>query len=451
VSRRSWIVLSLVADVLMVNVAMVASFWVRFSGELPDFNFVAYQALALPITALFLFWLWVYGLYEVERTQSAWEITWSVAKAATLGIAGTVVITFFVRIFSFPRTVFAISWLFGLAALAGWRVLGATVLPIKWPPQKVLIVGLGPQAREIADELARRSEWGYELVGFVAGEGERIQPPEGAGLLGEVEDVPRIVRDQTIDRVIVASPVRHREIIEGLALSDELDVTVEVIPELYEIFIGTVDTLVSDIPLMQLTRHAVPGWVVAAKRVFDLAAAVLLLTVASPVLLGAAIAVKLSSPGPVFYRQERVGMNERIFEAIKFRTMVLQAEADSGPVMAEADDPRITPAGRFLRRYRIDEFPQVLNILKGDMSFVGPRPERPFFVERFSRAVPGYRERFKVKPGVTGLAQVSGAYDTTPQNKLKFDLIYMYHQSLLMDLRILFETLRVVLTGRGAR
>jgi exopolysaccharide biosynthesis polyprenyl glycosylphosphotransferase len=451
VSRRSWIVLSLVADVLMVNLAMVASFWARFSGELPDFNFAAYQTLALAITVLFLFWLWVYGLYDVERTQSAWEITWSVAKAATLGIAATVVITFFVRIFSFPRTVFAISWLFCLVALSGWRVLAATVLPIKWPPQRVLIVGLGPQACEIADELARRSEWGYELVGFVAGEGERVSPPEGDALLGEVEDVPRIVRDERIDRVIVASPVRHREIIESLALSDELDVTVEVIPELYEIFIGTVDTLVSDIPLMQLTRHPVSGWVIAVKRVFDLAAAVSLVTFASPVLLAAAVAVKLSSEGPLFYRQERVGLNERLFEAIKFRTMVQQAEADSGPVMAEEDDPRITPVGRFLRRYRIDEFPQVLNILKGDMSFVGPRPERPFFVARFSQVVPGYRERFKVKPGVTGLAQVSGAYDTTPQNKLKFDLIYMYHQSLLMDLRILFETLRVVLTGRGAR
>jgi lipopolysaccharide/colanic/teichoic acid biosynthesis glycosyltransferase len=139
------------------------------------------------------------------------------------------------------------------------------------------------------------------------------------------------------------------------------------------------------------------------------------------------------------------------FKVHKFRTMVRDAEAASGPVLATEDDPRITPVGRFLRRYRVDELPQLVNILVGQMSFVGPRPERAFFVERFEREIPGYRERFRVKPGVTGLAQVSGGYATTPERKLKFDLIYLYHQTLLMDVQIMAETIRVVLTGRGAR
>jgi lipopolysaccharide/colanic/teichoic acid biosynthesis glycosyltransferase len=131
--------------------------------------------------------------------------------------------------------------------------------------------------------------------------------------------------------------------------------------------------------------------------------------------------------------------------------MIRGAEASSGPVLATEDDVRITPLGRFLRKYRIDELPQLANILAGDMSFVGPRPERPFFVEQFAAEIPGYRERFKIKPGVTGLAQVSGSYATTAERKLKYDLIYMYHQSLLMDVQIVIETVRVVLTGRGAR
>lgn len=450
-SRGRWIALSLVADAILVNLAIVASFFARFGGSPPSFNFHAYTNLAPFITALFIFCLWIYGLYDAERTQSAWEIASACAKATTLGTLGTVVLSFFGGLFSFSRAVFVIAWFFSLALLAGWRLAAVTILPIRWPKQRVLIVGLGVQAREIARELGRRREWGYEVVGFVRAEGESAEVPPDLPVLGALDELAQIARSHKVDRVIVAAPAGHRDVIEDLALSDEAGVSVEVIPELYEIFIGTVDTLVSDIPLMQLTRRSVPGWVVVGKRAFDVAGAAALIVITSPAMLVAAIAIKLSSSGPVFYRQKRVGLGERTFDVIKFRTMVSGAEAASGPVMAAEGDERVTPVGRFLRMYRIDELGQLFNILKGDMSFVGPRPERPHFVEQYLKVVSGYRERFKVKPGVTGLAQVSGAYDTTPQNKLKFDLIYMYHQSLLMDLRIMFETLRVVLTGRGAR
>ncbi|MDP2210818.1 MAG: exopolysaccharide biosynthesis polyprenyl glycosylphosphotransferase, partial [Candidatus Aquicultor sp.] len=202
---------------------------------------------------------------------------------------------------------------------------------------------------------------------------------------------------------------------------------------------------------VQLTREPAPDWVYALKRFLDIVGAVAALAVALPVMFVAAIAVKLTSPGPIVYKQVRVGKREKPFDVYKFRTMVENAEAMSGPVFATEDDPRITPVGRFLRRYRIDEFAQLINILKGEMSFVGPRPERPFFVERFKQEISGYGERFKVKPGVTGLAQINGGYTTNPRNKLKYDLIYIYHQSLFLDLKIALETIKVLLTGRGAR
>jgi lipopolysaccharide/colanic/teichoic acid biosynthesis glycosyltransferase len=202
---------------------------------------------------------------------------------------------------------------------------------------------------------------------------------------------------------------------------------------------------------MQITRSSVPKWFASVKRVADVVFALMLLVLLSPVLLLAALAILASMGTPVVFRQERTGRDLRPFAVYKFRTMVRNAEQLSGPVLAEADDPRITPVGRFLRTYRIDELPQLVNILKGDMSFVGPRPERPYFVEQFLKEIPGYRERFRVHPGVTGLAQVMGGYATTPERKLKYDLIYMYHQSLAMDVQIVLETLRVVLTGRGAR
>jgi len=202
---------------------------------------------------------------------------------------------------------------------------------------------------------------------------------------------------------------------------------------------------------MQITRASSPAWFTTAKRIVDIVAAGLLLVLLSPVLLAAALAILLSMGRPVVFSQERTGRELKPFAVHKFRTMVRDAEKISGPVLAEADDPRITGVGRFLRRYRIDELPQLVNILKGDMSFVGPRPERPFFVEQHLAEIPGYRERFRVQPGVTGLAQVMGGYATTPQRKLKYDLIYLYHQSLAMDVQIIVETIRVVLTGRGAR
>jgi lipopolysaccharide/colanic/teichoic acid biosynthesis glycosyltransferase len=187
------------------------------------------------------------------------------------------------------------------------------------------------------------------------------------------------------------------------------------------------------------------------KRVLDVAFSALMLLALSPVLILVSLGILLSMGWPVVFTQSRVGKDLSEFSVIKFRTMVKDAERVSGPVLAEEDDPRITAFGRFMRHYRLDELPQLINIIAGDMSFVGPRPERLFFVERFLKEIPGYRERFKVKPGATGLAQVSGSYATTPERKLKYDLIYMYHQNLLMDVQILAETVRVVLTGRGAR
>jgi lipopolysaccharide/colanic/teichoic acid biosynthesis glycosyltransferase len=164
-----------------------------------------------------------------------------------------------------------------------------------------------------------------------------------------------------------------------------------------------------------------------------------------------ALAIKLKSPGPALYTQQRVGKNQKTFTLYKFRTMVENAETATGPVLAQDGDDRITGVGRFLRKYRLDELPQVFNVLKGDMSFVGPRPERPFFVKRFNKSIPGYSERFKVKPGVTGLAQVNGSYATTPGNKLKYDLIYIYNQSIFLDLKIFLSTIKVVLTASGSR
>jgi exopolysaccharide biosynthesis polyprenyl glycosylphosphotransferase len=456
-SRTRFVVLSVILDAVIVNAGYLIAFLLRFGGHLPTFNVNAYLQILPFITIAYLAGGWAYGMYDPERIDTAWSVVRSVAAATTLGTVLTAAIAFFggPATASFARLTIIIAWPLDLLLLVGWRIGFLRYGNVRWPEQHVIIVGTGPVSVELADELTRRKKWGWRVTGLIdplTGD----EPPAGDAVcgypvLGTATDIPQLAHEHNANRVIVVSPVALRELVESLVLADDVNVRVDVVPELYEIFIGTVDSIVGDVPLMEITRPTVPRYYAAAKRVIDLAASLLLAIVLSPVLLLAALAIILTDGLPVLYTQERSGKNLKPFRVYKLRTMVKDAEKQSGAVLAEEDDPRITRVGRVLRKARIDELPQLFNIIKGDMSFIGPRPERPVFVEQFCDAIPGYRERFNVKPGVTGLAQVSGGYATTAERKLKYDLIYMYHQNLAMDTQIIVETLRVVLTGRGAR
>jgi exopolysaccharide biosynthesis polyprenyl glycosylphosphotransferase len=186
------------------------------------------------------------------------------------------------------------------------------------------------------------------------------------------------------------------------------------------------------------------------KRAFEIVFSIALLIFTLPVLVLTAIAIKLESPGPVFYKQERVGLNGKVFSIIKLRSMRTDAEKN-GPQWAAKNDPRVTRVGKFIRKTRIDELPQLINILRGDMSLIGPRPERPMFTEQFVKEIPGFKKRLQVKPGLTGWAQVNGGYEATPAEKLEMDLYYIRNQSFKLDLKILLRTAWVVISGNGAR
>ena len=455
-SRNRFIALSIFLDALLVNVGYVLAFLLRFGGNLPAFNFGAYLYLSPFITVFYIAGAWTYGLYDPERSDTAWLVARGVAAAVTLGALITTAIAFFggERTASFARTTILLAWLLDLALLMGWRLVFLRFGRLKWPVHKVLIVGTNATSVELAEQVQLRNKWGWRVVGLIDPSIEAcstVREIGGFPMLGCAADIARIAAETQANRVIVVSPVALRELVEALVLADEVSVRVDVVPELYEIFIGTVDAIVGDVPLMEITRSTVPRYYAALKRAIDIAGALFVLILTSPVLLLAALAILLTDGFPLLFTQERSGKNLKPFPVYKLRTMVKDAEKLTGPILAEESDPRITKVGRFLRRSRIDELPQVFNILAGDMSFVGPRPERPFFVEQFIAQIPAYRERFSIKPGVTGLAQVSGGYATTPERKLKYDLIYMYHQNLAMDIQIVAETLRVVLTGRGAR
>ncbi len=452
-SRPKWRMISIIIDACLVNAGIILAFLLRYAGNLPPFNFQAYTNLAVFITLIHLAGFYVYGLYDFDKVQSGWEISYLVFKAATLSLIVTVGLVFFYRLFSFPRTVLLLSWFLIIVLVAGWRMLITQVFTIKWPGQRILVVGLGKIGQKIISELQTRSKWGYQVVGAVARNPAYIGTDvNGAPVLGHIKDIGALVKDHSVNRVIVTTPVRERELVEDLTVSQPEGISIEVVPDLYEIFIGRIDyQVLSDVPLVRLTAEPTSDWVLFIKRAGDIIAALLLLIITAPLLIAASLLIRLSSSGPILYRQERVGKGQRGFHLCKFRTMIANAEEQTGPVLAAEDDPRVTAVGRLLRKYRIDELPQLFNILRAEMSFVGPRPERPFFVAQFKKQIPGYVERFRVKPGVTGLAQVSGSYATTPETKLKYDLLYIHHQSVLLDIRIIFRTLKVVLTGSGAR
>lgn len=458
-SRRRFIALSLLLDAILVYAGFVAVFAVRFFNEgfFPAYNFNPFLILSPAIVLFYLFSGYVNGLYVPERTETPWAVARSVILTVGLGTLFTFALAFLGgdATKGFNRPVIFFSALAIAVLLVTWRMVFLRVGTIRWPIQRVLIVGTGETSIELASELTKRSKWGFRVIGLIDPRRDpdclAEQVTDEFPVLGCATEIARLAAEHDIGRVIVVSPIALRELVESLVLADEVRVRVDVVPELYEVFIGTVDSIVGDIPLMEITRSGATTAYAGVKRALDVVFSAVLLLLLSPILLAAWAAVLISMGRPAVFAQERSGKDLKPFKVLKFRTMVKDAEKLSGPVLAEEDDPRITPLGRFMRTYRVDELPQILNILRGDMSFVGPRPERPFFVERFVQEIPGYRERFAVKPGVTGLAQVSGGYATTPERKLKYDLIYMYHQSLLMDVQIIVETLRVVLTGHGAR
>ena len=474
-SRGTWKLLSLLLDAAAVNAAVLLAFVVRFGLPLPQYNLAAYRLVFVPLTVVQIFIFFVVDLYDPSADRSGPELLATVFKGALLGVLVLTSVSFVLRAFGFPRTVVPLVLLFEIVLLYGWRRLAAGVFHVHWPERRVVLVGSAVDARTLMERMRGLDGWGYRVVGVICeaadgrGDVDRSDGSAQAGvsdahdpLSGEValarapewivgtDDLTAHIERLAPDQVIVATPSRHREILEEISLSPTFEGEIFVIPQLYEIHLGEVSfSLLGDVPLLRLTRSARPAWQQGLKGFVERVVALVLVAVLSPLLILVALVIMVFSGLPVFYQQERLGKNMRPFTTYKFRTMVKDAEK-AGAQFASVGDPRVTGIGRPLRAARIDELPQLLNVLRGDMSFVGPRPERPEFVRQFIDEDPMYVERYRVRPGITGLAQVSAHYATTAAVKLRFDLMYVYHQSLALDIRILLRTVQVVLTGKGA-
>lgn len=450
-SRNVWRTISLAADAVVLNLAIVLAFVLRFGWPPPQFNFAAYEAVLVPLTIGQLLIFFLVDLYEPAAERSGPELLGTVAKGVALGLLAFVALTFFLREFSLPRSVIAVSFFTQLLLLWGWRRVAAGVFHVRWPERRILLVGSARDSLMVADRLRGVERWGYRLVAIVCDicRPDRWERPDVEWIEG-FDRLPSELERLLPDQIIMASPSQHREVLEEIALSRSFTGEILVVPQIYEMHLGELNfSLLNDLPLLRLTRPARPAWQQGLKVSVEEFAAVILLVLLIPVLLLVSLAILLFSGRPVIYSQERLGKDMQPFLLYKFRTMIPEAEK-AGAVLAERDDPRITSVGRLLRVSRVDELPQFYNVARGEMSFVGPRPERAEFVEEFVGQDPLYRERFRVRPGITGLAQVSGTYATTAPVKLRFDLMYIHHQSLSLDLKILLRTIKVVLTGRGA-
>jgi len=316
----------------------------------------------------------------------------------------------------------------------------------------VLIVGAGRRAVGIAEEMCHHPERRYNLVGFVDDDPARAEA-SGIELLGGLPDLFWLIDRYQIDEVIVAyTPSWQERLVTELVTSGRANrVRLRVVPSLYESMVSDLRIApIDDIPLVRVNSNRPRGGYLFAKRVFDIAFSLAMLVLTLPLILLAMLAIKLTSRGPALFMQERVGLGGRPFRIYKLRTMVVDAERRTGPVLADPYDARVIPVGRLLRATRLDELPQFLNVLKGDMSVVGPRPERPEFVEQFLKEVPGYGKRHEVRPGITGLAQVYGGYLTNVYNKLRYDWLYLYRCSFWYDLKIIVRTVKVVLSRVGS-
>jgi exopolysaccharide biosynthesis polyprenyl glycosylphosphotransferase len=390
-----------------------------------------------------------YRLYDQERARPFVDEAAAIAGAVSIGMLFSVALTSFVfkntlLDLDYSRGMVIYSWLLSILLIGIGHLVHRRVVALLrdqgWAEVRVLVVGGGEVGQMIVQKLLYSPGMGYRVVGIV--NGHSSLQVQGVPVLGTVDQVREIIDEHGIDEVIIGEPeATHEELMRVISLCERGRVSIKVFPDLFQIMASEISIgHLNGLPLLNVRDVALHGWNVGMKRAMDFILATFGLVFLSPFLLLVAFLVKLDSPGPVLYAQQRMGLDAKPFWCLKFRSMRQDAEKD-GPGWTTKDDPRCTRVGRILRRTNIDELPQLINVLIGEMSLVGPRPERPVYVEQFRRAIPRYMERHREKAGITGWAQVNGLRgDTSIPERTKYDLWYIENWSLALDIKILLRT-----------
>ncbi|PTQ57314.1 MAG: Bacterial sugar transferase [Candidatus Carbobacillus altaicus] len=425
-------------DMIWVLGGYVLAYLLRFGFAPPRENIDPFIQL-IPVIVLATYILFsMYGLYTIAR-KTLLDIVFSLGLSLFFLQLIVTTSTFFIREFAFPRSILIIAFFIQWFLLSVWRAIVLRVRRRVHGEKRILLIGSEEKLQKIGSSILGGQEGWYTIAHVLSPTDLKIR---------HIEDFPEWHAADTIALSNDLDEKMKKGLIES-ALAAHKFVLIE--PAMQDIVLSRPQLLLfHDVPMIALTEFSIPEDLKLVKRWMDTVLAFTMLLVTFPLMLVVAALIKLTSPGPVFYRQERVTEGGKTFMLIKFRTMVKDAEKRTGPVLATEKDPRITSVGRVLRATRLDELPQLINVLKGEMSLIGPRPERPHFIEQFSKELPAYSYRHQVKAGITGLAQVVGRYSTSAEDKLALDLFYIKNYSLLLDVRILFMTVKVVLSKEAA-
>jgi exopolysaccharide biosynthesis polyprenyl glycosylphosphotransferase len=455
-----------VIDGLMTVLAFFLAYWLRLWIKFPSppvdihpfYNYLGMMAVqVLTILTVFFF----SKLYHLKRGTSRLDQFSTIFAASSIG--NIISIAFTSLLFKnspleldYSRGMVIYAWLLTIVLVSLGRVfhdaLRFSLRSRGVATDKVLIVGTGEIGQIILHKIRHSPRLGYEVVGFIDGASAQEEVRD-VPILGGVDDIPSLIDAYEIDEVIIGLPeASHQEILTVISHCEREKVSIKVFPDVFQIMASEVSIGdLGGLPLLTIRDIALRGWKLTLKRVVDLIGSAVGLVLISPLLMLISLLVKLDSPGPAFYAQERMGLDARPFWMLKFRSMLKDAESQTGPIWATKDDPRRTKIGAFMRRFSIDELPQLINVLLGEMSLVGPRPERPVFVEQFRQSIPRYMDRHREKAGITGWAQVNGLRgDTSIAERTKYDLWYIENWSLLLDFKIILRTLIRVFADRNA-
>jgi len=458
--RQIQITLQLVGDVLATGAAVLVAYWLRFEVQLHPVTkgippLLRYLQLVPAVMILYPVVFYFQGLYHRRRMRSRFEEELRVVVAVLLA---TLILTASLTFYRPPNFTYSRLFLAVFAAvdvvlvsLSRWTIstVLASIRRFGRNLQRVLVVGAGDLGRQVVERLHAHKEYGFQVVGFLDDDpGKQQREIQGIPVLGTSHDLETVIAEQRIDQVMIALPLAaHNRTVQLIRRAGELLVDIKVVPDLLQYYVmraGIED--LDGMPMINLTQIPLEGWNQIVKRAFDIVGSLILLLATGWLFPVIAWLIKRADGGPVFFSQIRTGMDGRSFRLYKFRSMRVDAEED-GQWTRNAD-PRVTGIGEFLRRTNLDELPQLFNVLKGDMSLVGPRPEQPEFVERFRSRYPEYHVRHRVRAGLTGWAQVNGLRgDTSIRQRVIHDLYYIENWSLGLDLRILWRTLRLALTG----
>ena len=455
-----------ISDFLSTILAVLFIFWLRFRSGLFVVDVELYLSdLWLPALALYSYWLVFYlynGLYHLPEAPSRTDENIKVFKATSYGVILLFLVTFDVfHPFSIGRLIILIYWFAQLFFTVIFRSIILSIRHNQLAKGKGLtstfIIGCNKKGYEIYEKINQYPALGYKVVGFIKEGSEKVkdQPCPDVPIVGTLEDIKSLTEEYDVRQHVLAfSSEKHGKLLEILDKLSDIKVGIKILPDMYDLFSGLARTQqIHGIQLLDINPDIMTPWEKLAKRGTDIFLSIIGLLLFLPFGLIFAMLIKLDSKGPVFYTQERLGRVNKTFKMIKFRSMKDKADVENGKVIVTSEgDNRITRIGRFLRKYRIDEIPQLINVLKGDMSIIGPRPDLPESTDLLEKKIPLYRRRIRVKPGITGWAQISVPYPMTLEEhkqKLACDIYYIENMSLKLDLKIMLSTIAIMFSGTG--